>query len=251
MTTNAFAVNHLLTIPRDAESLELFGGGSAMPRLASRDAIQLIPAALDIDCFCPGPSGDGADTLGQAHQPIPSLTAAVHNRRLIRPDPKAQLVLTNILPHILHRVQFGAVGWQAQQRQVLWNPQPLGRVPAGSVHDQRAMRSRANMTADLLQVTAHRRLVGKGLHQADPDGPRRADGPEQIRPGVTPVARRTRARAPLGPEPCQPALLTNPRLILEPDLERLAGRVFRQGRAYQGREVFLNASWAAGSLAGC
>ena len=111
-------------------------------------------------------------------------------------------------------------------------------MPAGAIEHQRPMRLGANAPADLIQVAVHGRLVRKGKYQADPDGPRRADRAEQIGPGIAPVTRRARARAPLGPQPCQPTLLADPGFVLEPDLERFAGGMFGQGRAHQGGKVF-------------
>ena len=53
-----------------------------------------------------------------------------------------------------------------------------------------------------------------------------------------------------GPLIRQRAFLADAGFILEPDLDRLAGRVRRQGCSYEGGEVFLKASCAAPSFWG-
>ncbi len=53
-----------------------------------------------------------------------------------------------------------------------------------------------------------------------------------------------------GPHPGERALLADPRLILKPDLERFAPRGIGDRRSYRLGKVFLNASWASGSVFG-
>lgn len=81
-------------------------------------------------------------------------------------------------------------------------------------------------------------------------GARRADGAEDVGPFVAPVARAAWTGSASGPDSGQRPLLADPRLVLEPDLDRLAAGVFGQNRRYRVGEVFLNASWAASSAFG-
>jgi hypothetical protein len=94
--------------------------------------------------------------------------------------------------------------------------------------------------------------LGRGPRQDDSDAEIAigADGAEQIgrlepvipdRPGTAAAGR---------PAPGQRPLLTHPGLILEPDLQcRGLGMLALDLLDYSG-EVFLNASWAAGSALG-
>ena len=61
------------------------------------------------------------------------------------------------------------------------------------------------------------------------------------------VARRAWAGAAIGPDTGQGALSTDPGFILEPDFEWPATHGLGQGLVYVLREVFSNASCAAGS----
>jgi hypothetical protein len=64
------------------------------------------------------------------------------------------------------------------------------------------------------------------------------------------IARSRRPGSSPRPEAGQRALLTDPRFVLPPDLERLADRRDGKSFGYELREVFLKASWAAASLRG-
>jgi hypothetical protein len=75
---------------------------------------------------------------------------------------------------------------------------------------------------DLGEMVVHRAGVGEGHDEARGDAALRADGAEDVGPLVAGVARRPRPRAALRPDPGQRALLADPRLVLEPDLERSA-----------------------------
>ena len=123
-------------------------------------------------------------------------------------------------------------------------------VPAGTVEHEQRVRAGGDGGGDLGEVQVHRRGVGIGQHQAGGDAALGADRAEEVGPLVSGVPRRARPGAAFRPDPCQRALLADARLVLEPDLERLARGVFGERRRYRVAEVFLNASWAAGSALG-
>jgi hypothetical protein len=104
---------------------------------------------------------------------------------------------------------------------------------------------------DLDEMQVHGLGVGEGQHEAGADPALRAGGAEDVGPLVPGVADCARPRAASGPDPGGSALLADAGLVLEPDLERLASRRFRQGGGYRLGKVFLNASWAASSALGC
>ena len=84
-----------------------------------------------------------------------------------------------------------------------------------------------------------------GHHERAADATRRADGAEQIGLVETPVTQRARTAATLGPDAGQGALLADTRLVLEPDLDRLAAGSFGERIARKAGEVFLRLSYAA------
>jgi hypothetical protein len=72
------------------------------------------------------------------------------------PDRRAEFVLPKIVPDVLHRVQFGCVGRQGQQGDIVGHLQLLTfLVPSGTVADQYCMGARRDLSADLNQVQVH------------------------------------------------------------------------------------------------
>jgi hypothetical protein len=96
-------------------------------------------------------------------------------------------------------------------------------------------------------VLVHRLDVHLRHHDGGAGGPVRTDRTKQVCPIVTAIARGSRARTSLCPDPCQRALLADTRFIGEPDLERLV-MGSRYDRLYAVGELFLKSSCASGSL---
>ena len=103
------------------------------------------------------------------------------------------------------------------------------------------MGARRDGAGDLGEMGVHRRGVGEGQHQPGGHAALRADRAEEVGPFVAGVARRPRPGAAPRPDPGERALLADPRLVLEPDLERLAARRLGERRRYRLGEVFLKA----------
>ncbi len=74
-----------------------------------------------------------------------------------------------------------------------------------------------------------------------------ADGAEQAGALMPAVAHPGRARAGRRPHAGQGALLAHPGVVLEPDIQGVAGRLGRQARSYEAGEGSLYASCAAAS----
>src|SRR4051794_17133887 len=163
----------------------------------------------------------------------------------------AELVLAQVLPDVLDRIQLGRVGGQWQEGEVLGGGEVAGAVPPGTVEHDHAVRPGRDVAADLGEVQARGLGVGVGQDEGGADGPLRADRAEQVGPGVAAVAGRPGPGAAPRPDPGQRALLADAGLVLKPDLDRLAAGVLGQRLAYQLGEAFLNAAWAASSAFGC
>src|SRR5277367_967720 len=68
-----------------------------------------LPAALKINP-CPGSTGDGIDALRISDEELPSLLAGGDDGFVAVPDEPAELVATEIVPNVLHRVEFRRIG---------------------------------------------------------------------------------------------------------------------------------------------
>src|SRR3954471_14630716 len=212
--------------------------------------LNLIPTALVADRFGPLAAGDRGEPVGRRHEPVPGLAAGRDDRVVVGPDPQAELVLAQVLPDVLDRVQLGAVARQRQEAEVLEDGEVPGRVPARPVEHDHGVRARGDLAADR-QVQAGGLGVGVREDEGGADRPFGADRAERVGPGVAAVARGSGAGAAARPDPGQGALLADAGLILEPDLDRLAAGALGQRLAYQLGEAFLNAACAAASAFGC
>ena len=124
-------------------------------------------------------------------------------------------------------------------------------MPAGAVHQDDGVGLGGDVAADLVEVHLHGGGVGEGQHESGAFAPARTDGTEQIGIGVALIGGQARARSGLRPNSSPAVLLTQPGLVLEPDLDPLGlGQTSYVGRE-RTREVFLNASVTRLSCAGC
>ena len=101
---------------------------------------------------------------------------------------------------------------------------------------------------DFRQVEVHRLGVAAGQDQPRGLALLRADRPEDIGRLRTLIMGCRRPRPAFRPAPGDLVLLSDPRLVLEPDLYRCTAREARSDLVQFGSEApFLNASIAAGS----
>ena len=66
---------------------------------------KLIPTALIGDRFRPLAASDRGEPVGRRRRPVSGVAAGRDDRLVVRPDPQAELVLPQVLPHVLDRVQ--------------------------------------------------------------------------------------------------------------------------------------------------
>ena len=118
----------------------------------------------------------------------------------------------------------------------------VSRVPAGAVEEQDGVGAAGDGPADLVEMGLHGLGVGEGHGEGRADTARRADGAEQVGAIVALVGRLARAGAAPGPLPDEPVLLSDPGLVLEPDLDRFALWDVGEMRLQRRRKVFLNAA---------
>src|SRR5271157_6201558 len=71
--------------------------------------LELIPTALKIDP-CPGATGDGIDALRISDEELPSVLAGGDDGFIAVPDKPAEFVAAEIVPDVLHRIEFWRVG---------------------------------------------------------------------------------------------------------------------------------------------
>src|SRR5690349_12007160 len=176
------------------------------PTPGEEDRRRLILTALVGDRFGPLAAGDRGEPVRRRHEPVPRLAAGRGAAVVALPDAMAELVLAQVLPDVLDRVQLGRVGRERQQGEVPGDGEVAGAVPPGAVEHAHAVRPGRDRAADLDEVQAGGRRVGVGQDQGGADGPLRADRAEQVGPRVATVAGRPRPGAAARPHPGQGAL---------------------------------------------
>ncbi len=151
-------------------------------------------------------------------------------------------------PQALTGLQFGRIGRQEEQMDTFGHHEFFAGMPAGLIQDQQdALRwACADGLGELRQrnrehIRPHRRqeqplrLSGSRLHET-----------VEVEPLEAMLDGDTRAGAFARPDPAQNRFESNAMLIGRPQLDRGLGKRLLH-RVHLLREVFLNASWTAGS----
>ena len=180
----------------------------------------------------------------------PGLAGLVDNIIVVFEDCDREFVAAQIFPDIFDRVEFGCVGRQWHECDIVRDGEVFGDVITCAVEHEGGVGARGNLPADLGQMQRHDLGVGGW----DDEGHRGAalwtDGAEDVGPFVALVARRARPRSTPSPDAGQRALLADARLVLEPDFNGLIFGMVGEPRDDRRGEVFLNASWASSSVCG-
>ena len=106
----------------------------------------------------------------------------------------------------------------------------------------------ATMVAISARCSATASVVQRGSTRPAPFARGGTDGAKDVGRRGPLIVRGRRPGAPLGLAAGDLGLLTDPGLVLEPELYRLAAGLLLEG-CHDSREVFLKRSWAAASLA--
>src|SRR5205807_10055707 len=127
------------------------------------------------------------------------------------------------LPDIFLAVEFGCAWRELQERDVVWNLEGLGAMPAGLIEEENSVSARSDFGCDLIEVKLHSFGVAGRQHEGGAGSAFGADRTEQIGRLGPLIVGGTGARAFHGPAVGQLVLLTHPHLILEPDFYRCVG----------------------------
>ena len=114
-------------------------------------------------------------------------------------DAVRQPIGSHVLPDVLDRVQFRALGWQRHECNVGRHDQLIGDVPSRLVQYKDRMRARRDRGGDLEQMQVHRPDVALGQYQADCFAVKRADRAEYVGRRSALIQHRDRPGAELGP----------------------------------------------------
>ena len=151
------------------------------------------------------------------------------------------------LPDVFDRVELGRLRRQRHQGDIVGDVELGRKVPAGLIEQQNGMGSGGHRSGDLDQMQSHGGGIAAWQNKAGGDPLGRADGPEDVGRARSLIVRCRGAGPAPGPSPGDLVLLSDPGLVLKPDLYRLARRVALGDLVQAGGEVFLNAASIAAS----
>ena len=162
------------------------------------------------------------------------------------------MAVLEVEPEPLDRVEFGAVGRQKERGDVGRHDEFVGDVPAGPVHQHDGVGAGGDRLGEFGEKKVHRLGVEPGYHQRHAGVTRRAHRADDPGRAVAEVAPPARGMAALPPDVAGAAGLSDPRLVLAPQLEALGLGMGRYDLAQaRGEPPFLKASCAFGSAFGC
>ena len=75
------------------------------------------------------------ESIGHGEEIVPGHAAGVDDGVVVVEDAEREIVLAQVFPDVLGRVQLGRIGRQADGSDVLWQLELIGGVPAGAVED--------------------------------------------------------------------------------------------------------------------
>ena len=127
-------------------NVDIFGGGSWQSEFSL-----LIPTALTTD-RSPRSGGDGGNAVVVVCEECPGVAGLVEDVVVTVEDGDREFVATQIFPDVFDRVEFGCVGRQRDQRDVVRNDEIFGDVITGAIEDEGSVAARRNPPADLRQM---------------------------------------------------------------------------------------------------
>ena len=130
----------------------------------------------------PVSEADGHDAPGLVSDLVPGLAAVVDDVVVVLEDPVGEVVVAHELPKVFDGVELRRLGGQRKQGKVRRGAQRLGDVPAGLIEQHDGVVAGLDLSADLLQVLAHRLAVAVGHDQAGGGSLVGADRAEDVDP---------------------------------------------------------------------
>ena len=190
---------------------------------------------------------EGHDAPRLLGQLVTSIAAVIYDIFVGGEDAVGKPVVAHELPDILLRVQFGALGRQGDESDIVGHLQPLGGMPSGLVEQDSGMSARFDVSGDLGQMPIHRLDVAPRQHEVGGFAFFRADRTENVGRGGPLIVWRRRPGAAFGPAPRDLVLLSDARLVGEPDLDQAdIELLFARDLPQDVWETFLKASMAPG-----
>ena len=200
--------------------------------------------------MCPLTAPDRDDFPGLVDEPVPGVAAQGDDLRVGLENAIGEPVVSDELPDVLDRVEFGGAGRQGQDGHVVRHGQFVGGVPSSLVEHENGMGARRHLGCDFVQMPLHGLGVAAGQDEGGADAAIGTDGAEDVSRLGALIVRRRGPRSPSCPAPGDLVLLPDPGLVPEPDLYPVAiDPLVARDRIQALGERFLKASTAPAAWA--
>ena len=128
----------------------------------------------------PFSQSDGHDGPGLIDELVPGLAAQSDDFLIGFEDAVGEPVLSDVLPDIFGRIEFGRAWRQSHEGDIAGHAQLVGHVPSGLIEQDEGMRAGRDMDRDLIEVKLHHGGVAAGQDETGRHSARRTDGTEDI-----------------------------------------------------------------------
>ena len=160
------------------------------------------------------------------------------------------VMTSQVVPEVLHGIQFWGIGWLPVNRDARGNSQGLGRVIRCPIPDHHDVLVRRDRRGDLIEEDLYDGRVESFTDEAFGLAGGRTDRGQHVQVAILGGPRGCRARARVGPDGGQRAFLPEAAFVFEPDFDGFVGVLGREVGDELGG-FFLNAFCASGSALGC
>ena len=123
---------------------------------------------------------DGHDFPRLIDKRVPGVAAVIDDVVERFENSVRQPVLSHELPDIFLAVEFGCAWRELQERDVAWNLEGLGAMPAGLIEEENGVRARSDFGCDLIEVKVHSFGVAGRQHEGGAGSAFGADRTEQV-----------------------------------------------------------------------
>src|SRR6516162_11797739 len=210
-------------------SIHAIRSSASLSSPPQRWAHPVIPPHLRIDLWDPGIGAQRFYAPGLGQEPVPGVAGGIHDSIVIVEQPVREEAFLEVEPDALYRVQFGRIGWQRNQGDVVRNSEVIRTMPAGLIERHHDVLVLSNGFGETVQKDLHRRRIGIGHHHRKRVVRARLYGGEDIGEGEAPVAKPWRALAALPPDMTDAAFLADARFVLEEQAQALAFTTYTDG----------------------
>jgi hypothetical protein len=198
----------------------------------------------------PVADGYGHDFPGHVDELVPGKAAVVQDGLIRFENSVGDPIVAHELPDVLHRIEFGALGWQRNECDVFRHDKLGGQMPARLIEQNRRMPPGRDLFCDFGKMQVHRLSVTGRQNERGALAVPWADSAKDVGRSRALIGWRRGPGAAPCPTPGDLVLLADARLVGEPDFYVTGIDAFLLRDGFQtGGKTFLKSSIAPSACA--